>query len=253
MTRPIVPSSSRMTPRTTYSPGGSAPIGAAPPHSFLPNPPRRRQPRPADWGIGMTVWVAAVNVSDRAIVMVSDTMASLAGGAFCPDETLLKVANVHRAWSAMYAGNDITPVYPILPRVRTEVSPQGWSSSPAIGVSVVQAAFARAYRAERTARAEQLLLGPYGLDMATFNARGLKIFGESGAAIMRDRIERVEFDCEFLVCGFDEASRPHIFTVGNRGVVSDYDTRGYWAIGSGYLNALGALARTRLWSFNGRI
>jgi hypothetical protein len=50
----------------------------------------------------MTVCVGAINTSG-ALVMVFDAMATMCGGAFCPDDTLLKVANVQRSWSAMYA------------------------------------------------------------------------------------------------------------------------------------------------------
>ena len=120
----------------------------------------------------------------------------------------------------------------------------------------MQVAFARAYREERVLRAEQMLLAPYGLDMGAFNNQAIDLFGDSGAALMRDRIERIDFDCEFLVCGFDQDNQPHIFTVSNPGVVNDYDTTAYWAIGSGAFNALGALTmrgHSQLCSLNGLV
>jgi hypothetical protein len=173
--------------------------------------------------------------------MVSDTMASFEGGAFCSDGIMIKGATVNLAWSALYAGNDITPVRPIIRRVQEEIA-DGGRAAPPIGVAAMQVSFAHAYQAERVLRAEQVLLGIYGLDMATFNSQAIELFGESGAAIMRERIERVEFDCAFLVCGFDDYIYPHVFTVSNPGIVNDYDVPGYWAIGSGALNALSALA-----------
>ncbi len=192
----------------------------------------------------MTVCVAAYTVSplERALVMASDEMASVMSGACCIDENMLKVAPIHRMWAAMFSAEDVTPVEPIMRRVMQELCPDGFDKAPAVTVSMMQGAFKRGYQAERAERTADALLSPYQLDMSAFNRRALELFGDNGAAVMRDRIERFEFDCEFLVCGFDKSLEPHIFTVSNPGVVRDYDTVGYWAVGSGSFNALSALA-----------
>jgi hypothetical protein len=74
-----------------------------------------------------------------------------------------------------------------------------------------------------------------------FTRNGLKDLGPEAFAEIRQRIELVTIGCEFLVTGFDEQRRPHIFHVKERGIVDDHRRTGFWAIGSGEYAAISAL------------
>lgn len=79
------------------------------------------------------------------------------------------------------------------------------------------------------------------MSLAEFKAKGKRAFTERVYDRLCQQIEDVRLDCEFLVCGFDASSKPHIFSVADPGLPKSHDIMGYWAIGSGQWAALGAL------------
>jgi hypothetical protein len=78
--------------------------------------------------------------------------------------------------------------------------------------------------------------------MEEFLANGMNTFGDVGYGVMRERIDQTTLDCSLLIGGFDQADRACIFSVEEPGTVHDFAGIGYWAIGSGALNALGRLS-----------
>jgi len=51
--------------------------------------------------------------------------------------------------------------------------------------------------------------------------------------------------CKFLLYGFDEIKRPHLFEVGEGGQTECRDKPGFWAIGNGATSAISMLAYLR--------
>jgi len=58
-------------------------------------------------------------------------------------------------------------------------------------------------------------------------------------------LKEFEISCSLLICGFDVAGTPHLFSVTEPGVSLDHDMSGYHAIGSGH-----AFATARLLSWD---
>ena len=171
---------------------------------------------------------------------------SIGGGAFTADGALpLKGRPIDENWAAMFSGDAaIAPL--VLTRCRSilESEPDEPLSS-----QTVQEAFRSSLLAEQSQQAVDLVLGPYGLSLEEFRRTGQKIFGDS-FWLMRERLEQVSLDLQFLVGGFDDHGHPMIFsvstpTVSDPAIIKDHSLMGYWAIGSGSYLALSSLAARR--------
>lgn len=186
----------------------------------------------------MTVGIAAMADGHNAIVFVTDQMMSV--GIRTADLPLVtKGYLVHGHWFALYAGT-VTLVPPILNKVKAALS-----ANTDADVSEVSATFVRVYQAERQRLAEQSVLSPFGIDIQTL-VNHLTNNQSAGLADMKRRIQDFDFDCEFLVGGFDPDGSAHIFTVTPPGVENHYDSIGFWSIGSGAEAALSSLLFRRL-------
>jgi hypothetical protein len=205
-----------------------------------------RHPKPSDWGVGMTVCVAAIGTKDQTsatneiIVTASDFMIST--GSFSADLAAMKTVRIAQRWNAMFAGNDISPGIPILSEVKQALD---WDKC---SLGEVVAAFQQAYQSQLMAERERRVLATYGLTFPQFLASGLASFGDMGFAELRARIEEITLEIEFLVCGFDQAKKAHIFSIcgrddlGRSAVSIHYhDKPGFYAIGSGQYSALSIL------------
>lgn len=202
--------------------------------------PKKRWPRPADWGIGMTVGIAAIanDNDEKTIIFATDQMMSV--GIRTADLPMVtKGFLVHDRWFALYAGT-VTLVPPIVQKVRTALS-----AAATADIAEVSSTFVRVYQEERARIAEQAVLSPFGLDMPTFISL-LATNQSAELADMKRRIQDFDFDCEFLVGGFDASRRPHIFTVTPPGIENHYDSIEFWSIGSGSEAALSNLLFRRI-------
>ena len=72
---------------------------------------RRRTVRPADWGIGVTLCIAAFANDGDAICILSDTRMSL---GFTSGEFFNKASKVHQRWGVMIAGDDVVCATPAI-------------------------------------------------------------------------------------------------------------------------------------------
>ena len=84
---------------------------------FLP----RRLPTPADWGIGVTVCVGAINGDDE-IVTASDHMLSMSSGAFTAERAAIKEQNITHCWRVLFAAEDVGVIPGLLRRIRESVA-----------------------------------------------------------------------------------------------------------------------------------
>ena len=197
-----------------------------------------RRPHPNDWGLNMTVCVAGIAAKRSAIIAVSDrrlTYSSIAADV----DTVEKAVTIHRSWVAMFSGNDIGNVTPILDRVRIKLA-EIEASGKKIGRVDVAREFRGAYRAHHRTIIEERVLAPYDLSVRRFQERGFTELGSVAFDELRHAVESTKVDCDFLVCGFSDDG-PQIFVISDQGL-SYYDKIGYWAIGSGQWSALSSLA-----------
>jgi len=196
-----------------------------PPKQVYPLP----VPRPADWGVGVTTCLASL-ATDDCIVAVSDMMISM--DWVSGDSLSVKSLNIGANWRVMFSGNDVTPVIPIMERVRSR-------AGKAPTVNELTLAFEQEYATQIRRRAEAEVLSTLGLSMQTFLTEGLKDLGPALFSQFVCDIRNVRSDLEFLVFGFDR--EPRMFIVSHPGIASDYGVPGFWAIGSGSISALGML------------
>jgi hypothetical protein len=201
-----------------------------------------REPRPADWGIGMTVCIACPCIPEGCLVGMTDSMVSMPD--MSADNLAIKYTSLGSRWVAMFAGNDISPVTPILKAVRPIMH-----DSERETLAETVAAFQKAFRMQILNKAESTILSRFGMDMTEFRASGLANFGAEIFTRLVYEVEQVSLDLTFLVGGFDledpAFSSGHVFTIQNRGEVTHYDIPGFWAIGSGQTAALGTLFGAR--------
>jgi hypothetical protein len=127
------------------------------------------KPRPADWGIGMTVCIVSHCFQSRSFVAVADSMLSM------PDMSADKLANksfsIGNYWLCMFSANDMSPVVSISNTVRDQLV--GEDST----LEEVISAFQLAFRKELVAKAESSILASFGMTMAEFRTVGLTSFG----------------------------------------------------------------------------
>lgn len=197
-------------------------------------PKRNRNPRPSDWGVGMTVCVAAIAGAysgECAVVMAMDQMLSV--GLVSGDMSgLSKGMRVHRWWFAMFAGNDLHYVPPIMRDVTRSLS---HTATPS--VKTVTDAFLKAYQNQRLRIAEQTVLAPLNIDLASYTS----MVSENDNEILRsltDKLNAVSFSVEFLVGGFDATQSARIFSIAPPGTEGHYDDIGFWSIGTGAESAI---------------
>lgn len=187
----------------------------------------------------MTVGIAALAEMDKAIIFASDRMIGV-GSATADLPLVTKGGLFHEKWIALYSGNDIARVPPIIRKVgdtlESEVAPT---------VEEVTQAFLRAYQEERERVAIQTILSPFGLNMREF----MSLWATSQNPELTDmkrKIQDLYFDCTFLIGGFGPEERPHIFTVNPPAIEDHYDPVGFWSIGSGADAALSSLMFRRV-------
>jgi uncharacterized protein YaiI (UPF0178 family) len=198
--------------------------------------PRLPPARPRDWGLGMTVCIAAI-AKDDAIVVTSDLMMST--GGFSADKVTVKATRVASHWWVMFSADDISYVTAVLDRVVNLLQSTGNVFSS------VRSAFVQAYLDERQNQCEHRVLGSYNIKMARFLQENAQIFTAEESRDLYTRIKNVRLGCSLLAVGFDQLGNAHIFEVSEdaNGDVSDkvMDNVGFWAIGTGQYSALSVL------------
>lgn len=187
-----------------------------------------REPRPADWGFGMTICIAAFCHASKSLILACDSMVTTSD--MSADPGAVKILPVSSQWMTMFAGNDISVVTPIMHRMDNVLLSS---------LDDVSGAFRVSFAAELMLRAQDVLM-PLGFTVEEFKEHGLERLGADTFSRLLYQMENQQIEVEFLVAGFEEM-RPYIFTVQHPGKVNHYSELGFWAIGSGQTAALGSL------------
>lgn len=193
------------------------------------------KPRPADWGIGMTVCIAAHCSTERCIVLASDMMISTVD--MSADLAAMKMYPIGKHWVAQFAGDDISQVTAMLKNIHDDL---GGRETLAFTSNL----FTAAYAARLQRKVETEILGPIGYTFAEFKEKGLAQLGQEAFSRILYDIQQQRLELEILVSGFD-GNDPHIFAIRSPGKITYYSQLGFWAIGSGETHALGSFFNAR--------
>jgi hypothetical protein len=204
--------------------------------------PPRKAPRidPAEFGLVVTVCIAAISYPPTHIVTVSDKMLSdLNDQVAARDGLVTKDVGVTKKWGIMWAGNS-----ELWPEFFADVSPKLLLESPAVNSTLVNDTTLRAYNSivERRFMAGGLArLGFVSIDDFTQRARdqlGQELFDHYVS-----KLEQFNLDIEFVVYGFDEDGTAHVMALEHPGIVTEHAGEGFMVAGSGTYMARAALHR----------
>src|SRR2546430_11274346 len=76
-------------------------------------------PRPVDFGVGMTICIAAHCYPSQCIICATDMMVST--GDMSADQSARKMQGIGDHWIVMFAGDEISPVTPVMRHVRRKI------------------------------------------------------------------------------------------------------------------------------------
>jgi len=180
----------------------------------------------------MTVCIAAHCSKENCLILASDFMVST--GDMSADFGAFKQKAIGSYWMAVFAGDDISSMTPIIKSVRRSLRDKEDS------LDNVTDAFVGAFAEELRLRTENEILRPIGYSHQEFKKVGLAQLGPETFSRIFYEVQQQRLDLQFLVAGF-ENREPYIFTVTSPGKVTHYSELAFWAIGSGQTNALGSL------------
>jgi 20S proteasome alpha/beta subunit len=178
----------------------------------------------------MTCCIAALCDERKAIILAADKMIGFE--MIESEPSISKIFPIHKDWQVMLAGNDIAPAFDIVDLAKKKLEEE-------THVSVEQAAKAifSTYIEQRARQAEAQFLTPLGWTLNYFNSNESNgVIPDATRVSVANEIRNHYLQVSFLVAGFDEDGKGHIFSVSdyvNRGVPQRWDIPGYHAIGSG--------------------
>ncbi len=184
----------------------------------------------------MTVCIAGICKSLQGLVAVADQMITF--GDISVDGTGEKINPLHRNWFAMYSGNDITDVRPILDSATIILC----SENRERALDEVGGTFELAYARRHQQLIEYRVLVPSGFEgLDDFHERGKKSLTSAKFNQILRRIDAVMPGCEFLIGGFDSQGIAHLLLQKAKSPYRCFDDPGFWAIGSGQSEAVSSL------------
>jgi 20S proteasome alpha/beta subunit len=188
----------------------------------------------------MTVCIAGL--FSKHIVTIYDSKISLPN--FSGDYLMQKADPIHPNWVAMVAGEDITAAVPIWNRVRKKLGFEVSTGAPKPeekSLEEVVRAFIASFQEYRKQEIEDRFLTQHNLTVERFTNEGKKLLGISLFTNVWNQTTSFEVKCNFLVAGFDKQKGAHLFTIEDPGIYANYDSPGFWAIGSGQEQALSSI------------
>jgi len=207
-------------------------------HSILAKLPPSR---PADWKAwNVTVCIALLSEYRKKIVCVTDARASFRD--FSAEKLAQKNILFFDDWAALYAGNDIEYVTPILERTTGKLYELMKKKRRRPTVEEIGNTLQRAWWAQLDELIECQVLRRHKVTAAEFLADGKSLFTDTIYNGLRNRMEQVKLSLQFLACGFDSNGDGHILFIDGITPPGSHDPTGMYAIGTGANAALSALA-----------
>jgi hypothetical protein len=184
-------------------------------------------------------------IAFERIVTICDRMLSYGDQAV--DDALFKRFRIHLRWRAMFSGDDITPVTPLVRIAQRHLADREGRLEEVVD------SFRNAFHEHSHSLAVDAILGKYGHTIASWRRKGREEFGDAEFARINQIVEQVEIGVKFLVCGFSPDKQSHLFTVHHEWsrsnfhvTIDHHDSDGFSIIGSGATAALSSLLRTAL-------
>jgi len=154
------------------------------------------------------------------------------------DKTADKNVAIHRNWFALYAASDMTDVHPILDNATFRMC----ANKRELALTEAMSAFTEAYAARHETLIEHKVLRRQGFkSIDYFTENGMSLLPPDEYRRIRQLVGKTRPQCEFLVGGFDLMGIGHVFKQDNSGPAQCFDEPGWWAIGCGEGEAIGAL------------
>jgi hypothetical protein len=194
-------------------------------------------PRLADWGWNVSVCVIAVADAGKSICVVTDSKAAF--GKFSADKAARKHLPLIYHYTIVFAGNDAAYAGPVINRARKRLTMDGKTTSSADEIS--ECIFEECQR-ERNRITEAEILSPRGYDLATFKTQGKELCTDAVFYDIQSEMQKKTLSLDFIIAGFDEKNEAHIRFTNCKTPPEDYDSIGFWAIGTGAQAALASLS-----------
>lgn len=182
----------------------------------------------------MTLCVGAFGENGDTLATANDLMVAFGGSSgtnIANTPALMKNFHFHDTWLGTFAGA-VSPVEPVLDRVlkRLEGAPNSFNA--------VVSAFTDSFKDERKQHLTDRVLAKYGLDYDTFLRDGKGLLKRGQYEKMWEELRDYDLGTQFLVGGFDDTGKQHLFTVADPGFADHHTGHGYCAIGIGQEEAL---------------
>jgi hypothetical protein len=207
-------------------------------------PLRLPAPRPADWGFGVTIGIGVICGFGNSIVTITDKKVDF--GSYAADHAVFKTNllvghlvgdEADRIWFTLIAGDDVEYSTPILDRTRELLDRHSIHPTEEI-VDALDTAFGESI----SKQIENKVLRKRGFTTKTFTETGRQKCTPSVYFSLCERIDQVKIRLKFLLCGFDETKKPHMFEIDGENQPKCYDSIGMWAIGSGAYSAMSCMS-----------
>jgi hypothetical protein len=186
---------------------------------------RDRPARLSDWRPWrVSVCIGVLASVRKEIICISDQKVTFPG--FSSDYMTIKNEPGIGRCAVLYAGEDTQYAPLIFESARNAL---GENPHP----REVADAIDDAYHGQISELIERRVLRRYKYDGESFRKNGKKLLSEAVFARICERIDKVNLNLRFLICGFDQTGDGHLFTAGGNQSVEGYDHIGLWAIGEG--------------------
>lgn len=203
----------------------------------------RRIPTLADFGLNMTIGIAAITIPDGNIVTVSDRMLSSGDIVQATDDAALKARKISKTWALLMAAEDANLFLPIVKAAQRKLL----RFEERYDLEIVQNVVVESYRELFDTEFTSHHLARYGItNLTEFRTTGLAQFGGTKFRSLCEKVDKFELGITMLGYGFDTKGAPHIFEVLDPGAVTNHDLLGYAVIGSGCYMATASLRRKQL-------
>lgn len=198
-----------------------------------------RKPKPADFGLNVTITLACITVPDDVIVCVSDRKLSWAGDRIqADDNAIYKTLGLSMEWKLAYACDDIDMIFPIFQRTLDLLRPLGRVDGQEIR-DIVHEAYVHVLQQDFFSSR----LARFGYnDLADFKVRGQADLGPVYFELMRD-LSKHSINVELIIMGYNKQNQARMYGIDADARHTDYNLTKTAVIGSGYWTAQASLTR----------
>lgn len=178
----------------------------------------------------MTCCVATICGDGKSLVLVADKMVGIGYAEAEPE--IEKLQKVHNRWWVMIAGNDISPVFPVIEYTKSLLSEELYPTFESVLEAVKMG-----WDKKRASDAEAIHLKPRGWTLERFNKEGTVLPDERELA---SKISDHPLSLELIVAGFEGDGKAYVATMreaDDRAVPLRWDIPGFCSVGSGGVGA----------------